>query len=325
VRRVTALFEAGGWPANDSTAQWAAKITQAWRETVDGIFRVGDLLIAAKADPACRFDELDLPFERSMANKLTLIAQKQWFRRSSIWNMLPASWTTLYALSTIDDEQLDEHLAAGDIKPELEGGTVSGWRKKVRRVVRERQLTAKTIAVAAELGRKVYGVIYADPPWRFEPYSRETGMDRAADNHYQTMPIEAIKRLQAPAAGDCVLFLWATAPMLVEALDVMRAWGFTYKSQFVWVKHKAGTGYWARNRHELLLIGTRGDIPAPSPEKRYDSVIEARAGRHSAKPFLVHEMIEDMFPLLPRVEMFARATHTGWDAWGNEAEVDDAA
>lgn len=319
---MTAPLDAGGWPANDLTEQWAGKITQAWRETVDGIFRVGDLLIAAKADPTCRFDELDLPFELRTAQRLIVIAKDQRLRAATHVS-LPASWGTLYELTRLDDQQLDDH--ADEITPDLERGTVSGWRKKVRRLARERVLTQKTIAAAAELGRKVYGVLYADPPWRFEPYSRETGMDRAADNHYPTMPLDAIKALKVPAAPDAVLFLWATAPMLVEALDVMRAWRFTYKSQFVWVKHKAGTGYWARNRHELLLIGTRGDIPAPSPEKRYNSVIEARAGRHSAKPFVLHEMIEDMFPLLPRVEMFARATHTGWDAWGNEAEVDDAA
>ncbi len=322
---MTAPLDAGGWPANDSTARWAAKITQAWRETIDGIFGVGDLLIAAKADPACRFEELDLPFERNTAQRLIIIAQDQRLRVGAYTPRLPASWMTIYELTKLDDQQLDDHFAAGEITPELQQPTIRAWGKRKRRVTRERQLTAKTIAVAAELGRKVYGVLYADPPWRFEPYSRETGMDRAADNHYPTMPLDAIKALKVPAAPDAVLFLWATAPMLVEALDVMRAWRFTYKSQFVWVKHKAGTGYWARNRHELLLIGTRGDIPAPSPEKRYDSVIEARAGRHSAKPFVLHEMIEDMFPLLPRVEMFARATHTGWDAWGNEAEVDDAA
>jgi N6-adenosine-specific RNA methylase IME4 len=309
------------WPANDSTAEWAGKITQAWRETVDGIFRVGDLLIAAKADPACRFEEMRLPFERNTAQRLIIVAQDQRLRMGAHAPSLPPSWMTLYELTKLDDQQLDDH--ADEITPDLERGTVSGWHKKTRRAARERALAAKTVAAAASLGRKVYGVVYADPPWRFEPYSRDTGMDRAADNHYQTMTLEEIKALKVPAAPDAALFLWATVPMLPEALEVMRRWGFTYKSHFAWVKHKAGTGYWNRNQHELLLIGTRGDIPAPAPGDQSSSVIQARAGRHSAKPFHFHEMIEAMFPLLPRIELFARTSYTGWDRWGNE--VDDAA
>jgi N6-adenosine-specific RNA methylase IME4 len=87
-------------------------------------------------------------------------------------------------------------------------------------------------------------------------------MDRAADNHYPTSPLEEIKALSvlSLAAPDCVLFLWATVPMLPQALEVMTAWGFTYKSNFAWAKNRMGTGYWNRNKHELLLIGTCGSI-----------------------------------------------------------------
>ena len=118
------------------------------------------------------------------------------------------------------------------------------------------------------MGRQeIFGVIYADPPWRFEPYSRETGIDRAADNHYPTMTLDEIKALDVPsiAANDCVLFLWATAPMLTQALEVMAAWGFTYVSQVIWDKDADGHGYWFINRHEILLVGTKGKIPAPAP------------------------------------------------------------
>lgn len=303
--------------ATDTTGQWAARIAEAWSDTVAGIFRVGDHLIAARADTACRFDDMDLPFERDAAYRLMRIARDQ--RLRGVAHVLPPSWGTLYELTKLDDEQLDAH--ADEIGPALERGAVTGWRKKDRRVTRERELAEKTIAAAGLLGRKVYGVIYADPPWRWEPYSRESGMDRAADNHYQTANLDAIKALRAPAADDAVLFLWATVPMLPQALDVMSAWEFTYKSNFAWVKHKAGTGYWNRNRHELLLVGTRGHVPAPAPGDQYDSVIEARVGRHSAKPFHFHEMIEDMFPTLPRIELFARTKRTGWDNWGNEADA----
>jgi N6-adenosine-specific RNA methylase IME4 len=169
--------------------------------------------------------------------------------------------------------------------------------------------------------RTRYPVIYADPPWRFEPYSRKTGMDRAADSHYGTMTLEEICALPVRelAADDAILYLWATVPMLPEALKVIEVWGFTYRSNFSWHKDKCGTGYWNRNQHEHLLVATRGRIPAPAPGARVSSVIEAPRGRHSAKPDAAYEMIEDAFPDLPRIELFARARRDGWAAaWGNE-------
>jgi N6-adenosine-specific RNA methylase IME4 len=168
------------------------------------------------------------------------------------------------------------------------------------------------------LGENVYAVIYADPPWRFEPYSRDTGMDRTADNHYPTMELDAIKAIQVPAADDCVLFLWATVPMLPQAFEVMHAWGFNYKSHCVWLKDWLGTGYWFRNKHELLLVGTRGNIPAPAQGQQYASVIEACVGKHSEKPGHFVEMIEELFPNLPAIELFARGPRLGWKVWGNE-------
>ena len=187
--------------------------------------------------------------------------------------------------------------------------------KKSNRTERELELGAKQRA----LPDRRYGVIYADPPWRFEPYSRETGMDRAADNHYPTEDIATIASMEIPAADDCVLFLWATVPRLPQALHVMAAWGFQYKSHFVWVKDRIGTGYWTRNKHELLLIGTRGDIPAPAPGEQFESVQHPPLGEHSAKPFEFRGIIEEMFPNLPRIELFARGEIVlGWDRWGNE-------
>ena len=121
--------------------------------------------------------------------------------------------------------------------------------KKARRAERETELAQRITA----LPNKRYGVIYADPAWRFEPYSRETGMDRAADNHYPTMTTAEISTMDIASiiATDSILFLWATVPMLPQALDVMKAWGFAYKSHIVWDKGRAGTGFWVRNRHEF--------------------------------------------------------------------------
>jgi N6-adenosine-specific RNA methylase IME4 len=189
--------------------------------------------------------------------------------------------------------------------------------KQARRTYREVELGEKQLA----LPTRRYGVIYADPPWRFEPYSRDSGMDRAADNHYPTLSLNDVTdvRVQDIAAEDAVLFLWATVPMLPEAMSLMGTWGFTYKSHCIWVKERIGTGYWFRNQHELLLVGTRGDIPAPAQGEQYASVIEAPLGAHSDKPAAFAEMIEELFPSLPAIELFAREQRLGWDAWGNEA------
>jgi N6-adenosine-specific RNA methylase IME4 len=113
---------------------------------------------------------------------------------------------------------------------------------------------------------------------------------------------------------------------LEEALQVIAAWGFSYKSNVVWVKDKIGLGYLVRNQHELLLIATRGSMPCPLPANRPSSVIAAPRREHSRKPDEAYELIERMYPDLPKLELFARYTRLGWDVWGNEtAKFGDAA
>ena len=181
----------------------------------------------------------------------------------------------------------------------------------------------------AELAQKIvnlpdakFGVILADPPWRFEVRS-DKGLDRSASNHYPTMTIDDICSLDVPSisADDCVLFLWGTTPMLQEALRAMEEWGFEYKTHFIWNKNKIGTGYWSRSKHEILLVGTRGSIPAPEPGTQWASVIDAPVGEHSAKPDVFFELIEKLFPNLPKLEMNCRGSaRDGWAGWGLEAE-----
>ena len=192
--------------------------------------------------------------------------------------------------------------------------------KKQARETREKSLGGIQLA----LPDKKYGVILADPEWKFKTYSLETGMDRAADNHYPTSETDKIcaRAVQDIAADDCVLFLWATVPMLPDAFRVMAAWGFDYKSHCIWKKDRIGTGYWFRNQHELLLIGTKGKVPAPAMGTQFPSVIDAPVGKHSEKPDAFYEMIEAYFPTLPKIELNARRTRAGWDSWGNEAPHD---
>ena len=107
---------------------------------------------------------------------------------------------------------------------------------------------------------------------------------------------------------------------VIQALELMAHRGFKYVSHYIWNKNKPGTGYWNRNKHELLLIGTRGRIPAPAMGTQWNSVIDAPVGRHSAKPEIFLEMIEGYYPNLPKIELNRRGpARAGWDAWGNEA------
>lgn len=161
-----------------------------------------------------------------------------------------------------------------------------------------------------------YEVIYADPPWRYD--FSETKV-RDIENQYPTMDIESIKALKIPSSDNSVLFLWATAPKLPEAFEVMEAWGFSYKTCAVWDKEKIGMGYWFRGQHELLLVGTKGQVSPPPPQARESSVYREPRGEHSAKPKRYYEMIESMFPGKVYLELFARSKHSDdWEVWGNQ-------
>ena len=167
----------------------------------------------------------------------------------------------------------------------------------------------------------VYDVIYADPPWQYN--TATTTPDRVIETKYPTQTLDWIKSLAAredwPIADDSVLFLWVTAPLIIEGLEVLEAWGYKYKSQAVWDKEIIGLGYWFRGQHELLLVGSKGNIRPPEESARYSSVIRERRGKHSKKPEIVYKYIEDMFPGPGRyIELFARNNRPGWASWGNE-------
>jgi N6-adenosine-specific RNA methylase IME4 len=191
--------------------------------------------------------------------------------------------------------------------------------KQRHRSEREQQMGDATRRQSSKIGTKLYSVILADPPWRFEVWSNESGMDRAADNHYPTMALEDICTLQVPAADDCVLFLWRTASAARKAYEVLEAWGFEYRTEIIWEKQKIGTGYWVRDKHEVLMIASKGHPVAPAPGTQPYSVIKADTGRHSKKPEAFYEIIEKLYPTADKLELFARTPREGWDRWGNEA------
>lgn len=167
-----------------------------------------------------------------------------------------------------------------------------------------------------------FPVILADPPWRYDFAS--DGAD-AIENHYPTMTIEEICALPVAqvATSDAILFLWTTSPKLQESMRVVEAWGFTYRTCAVWDKQHLGMGYYFRQQHELLLVATRGEIPVPAPSDRPVSVYSEKKTAHSAKPAAFAEMIERMYPGVPKLEMFCRSPRAGWTAWGNQADTEE--
>jgi N6-adenosine-specific RNA methylase IME4 len=209
---------------------------------------------------------------------------------------------------------VQDAITVRDADPELAEQVRSGRlsvASAARQVRRERMLAG---LATPPLPTGPFAVVYADPPWQ----SRSPSSDRAAENHYPTMAVEELKALPVPAADDAVCFLWAVNPLLPAALEVLAAWGFSYRSNLVWVKDKLGLGSYVRGQHELLLLGTRGEMPAPAEPDRPPSVIVADRQAHSVKPAAVPELIERMYPGLSRVELFAREEREGWVGWGNE-------
>jgi N6-adenosine-specific RNA methylase IME4 len=166
-----------------------------------------------------------------------------------------------------------------------------------------------------------YRTIVIDPPWMERGGGRSK---RGADRHYDLLHTRDMPSviLQAPVwrpADDCILFMWATANHLPDALWLVEALGFRYVTNAVWVKSHAGLGQYFRMRHEHLILATRGSgVAVRTAAKDISSVIEAPRGRHSQKPSTSYEMIERRSEG-PYLEMFARSRREGWDVWGDEA------
>lgn len=169
---------------------------------------------------------------------------------------------------------------------------------------------------------KLYNTVYADPPWSYNNKNTGGSLKSGASAKYPTMALEQIKAMKLPLEKDAVLYLWATVPLLPEAFEVMKAWGFQYKTMLTWRKIMSlGMGYWYRGQCEHLLFGVKGKIPAfRMPVCNFH---ESKVGEHSSKPVYFRELIDKSvdkgidFPL--KLELFARGEAApGWDVYGNE-------
>ena len=176
-------------------------------------------------------------------------------------------------------------------------------------------------------GNKRYSIIYADPPWAYRDLHM---INSSVIDHYNVMSNDEIKALpiQNLADENCTLFLWITMPKLNEVFEVIKAWGFEYKTcAFTWVKlnkvadtYFMGQGRWTRANAELCLLCTKGHPKKISNAVR--SLVVTHYESHSKKPQEIRNRIIELLGDIPRIELFARQKVDGWDCWGNEVEGD---
>lgn len=173
---------------------------------------------------------------------------------------------------------------------------------------------------------KKYKTIYADPPW---PERGGGKIKRGADRHYPLMRIEDIAALPVTDLADpegCHLYLWTTNNYLPAGLEVIKSWGFRYITTITWIKDRMGLGQYFRGMTEHCLFAVRGKLPykiVAGKRQQGETGFFAPKGRHSEKPEKMRQMIERV-SYEPRIELFARQTTPGWDAWGNEvSKLDD--
>jgi len=238
---------------------------------------------------------------------------------STIADILPITETQARPLTCLEPkEQVEAWKRVIETTPEgkITAAVVLKAAKEVEREKRQERRQDRIESTPVIPDGK-YNVIYADPPWKYD-----FGFDiyGAADRHYHTMTIQELCDLPIPALveDNAVLFLWVTSPKLFDAQKIIQAWGFDYKTSFVWDKVKHVMGHYNSVRHEFLLVCVKGSFPKQS-NTLHDSVIEIeRSDEHSEKPDYFRQLIEDMYPKSKKIELFARQCSEGWDSWGNE-------
>ena len=169
-----------------------------------------------------------------------------------------------------------------------------------------------------ELPNKKYKLVYADPPWEYSQKKVGRGYKHGAEQKYNLLSIEDIKNLGITkiTKENSVLFLWVTVPLLPYGFEVIKSWGFEYKTSLYWnKKNSLGLGNWFRNNVEQCLIGIRGNVKAFNLQ--IPNIIEVHPNGHSKKPKCMYPILESL-DLDPKIELFARDHREGWDVYGDE-------
>ena len=183
-------------------------------------------------------------------------------------------------------------------------------------------------ALILKIGKKQFSTILADPPWQFKNRTGKVAPEHKRLSRYETMTLNEIKELPVPliAANKCHLYLWVPNALLQEGLEVMKAWGFEYKTNIVWHKIRKdggpdgrGVGFYFRNTTELVLFGIRGGIRTMDPGRSQVNIIRTQKREHSRKPDELYDIIEACSPG-PYLELFARGKRKKWHQWGDQVE-----
>lgn len=297
---------------------FAARINQHWRESVQGVVAVGAALIEARRELqhgefGRLFDGM-VPFTERTAQRLMAIARTPQLANPTHASLLPQSWGTLYELSRLDDDAWALALKEGRITPDLQRKEIKAWLRKEPQPYSHE--SHRDIVEDLDSLKEQYGTIYADPPWQYG----NQGTRAATDNHYNTMTVDALCAMPVERAAlpDAHLHLWTTNAFLFDAKRVIEAWGFEYKSAFVWVKDQIGIGNYWRVSHEFLLTAVRGDAKR-FEDKNLRSWLQAPRQQHSRKPEEVRAMIERASPG-PYLELFGRRGMENWTVLGDQVD-----
>ncbi|ODU40325.1 MAG: S-adenosylmethionine-binding protein [Thiobacillus sp. SCN 63-374] len=179
------------------------------------------------------------------------------------------------------------------------------------------------------VGNQKFSTILADPPWQFANRTGKMAPEHKRLNRYQTMSLREICEIPVQLAADTPshLYLWVPNALLPEGLEVMRAWGFTYKTNLIWHKVRKdgepdgrGVGFYFRNTTEVVLFGVRGAMRTLQPGRTQVNIVKSMKQEHSRKPDRFYDLIEACSPG-PYLELFARGARPGWQVWGNQAET----
>lgn len=314
-------------PGDAARKDWAARISARWQDSVAAIIDTGRLLIDAertlgKDQFESMFSNGEVPFSLNTAYRLKQVGRDE--RIFAHVQKLPPSWGTLVELTKLDDATFDAAMESGAIHPEMKREDVNRIRDDALRATGllssdapdPSDATCTTLDLGALVGRGLrFGAIYADPPWLYG----NQGTRGATSNHYGGMSVEEIAAMPVRdlAADNAHLHLWTTNAFLFDCKAIMEAWGFEYKSCFVWVKPQIGMGNYWRLAHEFLLLGVRGSCPFK--DRSQISWLQEPRTKHSAKPESVRKLIELVSPG-PFLELFGRRVAPGWTVWGNQIE-----
>ena len=223
---------------------------------------------------------------------------------------------------TISKVKKIEAIASPEIKAKVSTGEISI--NEAFKEIKKEEVETKRKEIRdtfekqdVEIKDKKYRIIYADPPWKYGN-SMPLGTTEPQDYYLlmDTMDICAMP-IKDITEKDAVLFLWSTSPHLPEALEVAKAWGFTYKTTFIWDKIKHNMGHYNSVRHEILLVCTKGAC-TPDVKRLFDSVVSEERTEHSKKPNVFREIIETIYTYGNKIELFARESPEGWDVFGNQ-------